>query len=200
MENDAIPDVVVDKTQLNFETLYYGSAQSQTLFIQNKGKVIAQFHIGSGSDVQGQLKPWYTITPQKGAILPGDTLRIHVTLSLNTKTIASAHQQELDDILILHTENGKDHFISVSAPFSRSSFGLELSTLVKLDGPVARYSFNEFQALLKPSQTDLLNQQALETAFQQMMVTPASDQKFSIPKEVFKLVDFIHKHGKSTVN
>lgn len=45
-------------------------------------------------------------------------------------------EENLDDILVLHLEGGKDFFLSVSGKYIPSCFGSSLDTLVHLHTPI----------------------------------------------------------------
>jgi phosphatidylinositol-bisphosphatase len=45
-------------------------------------------------------------------------------------------KEKVDDILVLHLENGKDIFISLFAEFKTTVFGLPLEVLARLSDPI----------------------------------------------------------------
>jgi hypothetical protein len=139
-----------------------------------------------------------------GSISPGSTIRIDIkihvdritAIGLNTKSTA------LEDIIILHTENGQDSFISVSCPWSFSCYGMRLSTLVKLAQPVRKYSETELMAISRGEREAELNFDfhAISGAMTDIAKVPLfrsslPPSEISVPKEILRLADYIFKNG-----
>jgi hypothetical protein len=95
------------------------------------------------------------------------------------------------DILILHLENGKDYFVTVSGKFLVSSFGNTLDFLVRTPNPVRASSPLFPNLTLSPSPAS----RAGSTAQQPPASTIDTEQRLSVPKELWRLVDYIYKKG-----
>lgn len=85
-------------------------------------------------------------------------------------------QESLEDILILHLENGKDCFVHVTGQWVPTCFSQPLERLVRLSS-----------AIRCPS---------LEGA---VTVWP-SEQRLSIPRELWRMCDYLFQHATSKVN
>ena len=83
----------------------------------------------------------------------------------------------VDDVLILHLENGKDYFVSVSGTYTPTCFGMALEVLNKLEQPV------------------LQSREQLRLIQQGGDVPPT----LSVPKELWRMVDFLFRFGLSLV-
>ena len=89
-------------------------------------------------------KSWIKPHPLKGSIMPsmfiynlilGTQAKLKFTIEVTGKE-AFLFNEELDsvqDILVLHVENGRDHFISVEGTFRKSIFGVPLGELELID-------------------------------------------------------------------
>lgn len=87
------------------------------------------------------------------------------------------------DILVLHVERGRDTFITLFGEYKPSSYGLSMETLVKLSKPVTDYSLEDLIAMeMKRTPHDF------ETTMSNRM----------IPREVWLLVDYLHRNGLQT--
>ena len=70
---------MVDTTELIYGTVKFMEGVSQTLTIANTGQVQAQFEFIQKPGEASYCKPWLTVEPFSGCIMPG---RIQITLIL----------------------------------------------------------------------------------------------------------------------
>lgn len=61
---------------------------------------------------------------------------LEVFVNRSTAPELNSGQQQLEDILILHLERGKDYFISVNGSYLPSCFGSSIHTLCQLREPI----------------------------------------------------------------
>ena len=105
----------------------------------------------------------------------------------------------IEDILILHTENGRDHFISISGTWKPSIFGCNLISLLHINGQGIRnigvkrlrdIHFGTFDTSemvnVQPTNLDLVDWQE---------VGGKQSGRLSIPHELWRIVDFIFRYG-----
>lgn len=115
-------------------------------------------------------KPWLQIHPPFGMLVPGQTIEIAFIINVDRATAPELNsgQDKLDDILVLHLENGKDYFILISGNYMKSSFGCSLNQLVRYPHPV-----RDSPAL------------------------PETEKfvKLKIPKELWRIVDYLYKNA-----
>ena len=104
-------------------------------------------------------------------------------------SLTSAKEQ-LEDILVLHLEKGKDFFISVSGNYMPSCFGSSLETLVNLHTYIREVPVAKLVDL-----TSSWDECALEPRQSTKQAPPPLD----IPKELFAIIDFIERHGLDKV-
>ena len=117
-------------------------------------------------------------------------LILFIYLKFSTSSFSCSLIWFFSDILILHLENGKDYFITVGGKFLVSSFGNTLEFLTRTPQPVRTTS-------------PLFPNPSLSPATRGTPAQPATDvsaeQRLSIPKELWRLVDYLYKKGMQEV-
>lgn len=115
-------------------------------------------------------KDWLRISPSSGIINVGDKCDVRLEVILETDL------EKLYDILVLHLEDGKDMFITVTGECQRSCFTTSISTLCRCPLPIAH---------MKPDQ----------------LVHAENHQSpvlYSIPRELWLLTDHLFRNGLKT--
>eukprot|EP00026_Physarum_polycephalum_P002205 Phypoly_transcript_02210.p1 GENE.Phypoly_transcript_02210~~Phypoly_transcript_02210.p1 ORF type:complete len:894 (+),score=189.75 Phypoly_transcript_02210:175-2856(+) len=192
-ENECMPDAVLSSNNVVFSDVRYLVPSSQSIVIENTGQVVARFRFIPKLDERKFCKPWLWVSPPFGVITPKEKMTVNLTIHVDNGTVHTLNngRESLEDILILHLENGKDYFVTVSGKFLVSSFGNTLDFLVRTPNPVRANSPLFPNPTLSPSP-------ASRTA-PATPQTPASasdaEQKLSVPKELWRLVDYIYKKG-----
>jgi len=175
-ENETLPTVGLDKVALDFGAVRYGQTVPLTLSITNTGSVVAAYRMVAKPEESVVCKPWLTVTPTYGMLIPGDpaaVLDIKLTISAQTAHVLNSGREVLDDILILRLENGRDYYITVKAAYARSCFGMSADELVLYAEPIRSVPLDP---LSRPPPTTAL----------------------CVPKEVWRLVDAICEKGLTT--
>eukprot|EP00128_Syssomonas_multiformis_P012082 Colp12_sorted_trinity150504_noHs@19516 len=137
MENECMPDAKVSANMLSFKDVKFLVPMTKEIMIENIGQVVVQYRFIPKPDEKTFCKPWLIVTPHIGMIMPGDKAAVSFTVLVDRLTAPAlgSEQEKLEDILVLHLENGKDYFISISGNYLPSCFGTSLKTLVKV-GPI----------------------------------------------------------------
>eukprot|EP00762_Andalucia_godoyi_P000848 ANDGO_03734.mRNA.1 Polyphosphatidylinositol phosphatase INP53 len=174
MENEMLPECSLSSDGFDFGDVYYNVPRTETLWIQNSGNVLVEFAFVPSIDENRICKPWVNISPRDGMILPSERAEVKITVTVNKDSapLLNLGSNLLEDILILHLKNGRDHFVPISGRFMRSCFGNSLENLVSILGPV-RSSLP-------------------------IQLAPPSEQnqrKLKLPKELWRLTDYIFRHG-----
>jgi inositol polyphosphate 5-phosphatase INPP5B/F len=102
---------------------------------------------------------------------------------------------KLEDILILHLENGKDFFISVSGKFVPTCFGLDLDMLNNLNEPVLKIQ-SQLPELYKLVEK---NQKGSSANLTGKSAVPPPKGTHHVPKELWRIVDYIYHFGLGVV-
>lgn len=184
LENELIPQVTVDQTDIDFGVVKYLELQVRSMTIANTGQVLVEFEFIKKLDETSFCKEWLLVEPHKKYIYPGETCNIQLKVLIN-KTSAckmNSGSDKLYDILVLHLEGGKDIFVTVSGTYERSCFGCSIEALVNLKVPIQAVPFGKLLEL-ENKRDSALNPSA-----------------YAIPKEIWYLVDHIYLHGLKEPN
>ncbi|TPX55598.1 hypothetical protein PhCBS80983_g05190 [Powellomyces hirtus] len=214
-ENESLPDLHITTNILEFGDIRYNVPVTKTLLVENKGQVIAQYRFVPKPDQSQPCKPWCYVNPPVSSLLPGDQLKINVTILVDNQTVPTLNAMidTLDDILILHTENGKDHFLSVSGNWLPSCFGTKVEALCKFVRPVREWSTSERKTMfVSPVVMGDSGGAIDDGAFAERAAAPEEDglspdppaldaeNRFSIPYQLWRMVDFLFRYGMDVDN
>jgi phosphatidylinositol-bisphosphatase len=172
LENDYQPQATVSTLVLDFDQVRYGTPATQKLTLTNTGVVLFRWRFiakPNQSGGSGVCKPWAHVEPASGTLMPNESVDISGVVLVEGSEIAAElglGRDKLDDILVLHLENGKDYFISLQGRYLQSCFGCLLDQLVRIPQPIRSAS-----NLLKP------------------------EDSLRIPKELWLLADWLYRHG-----
>lgn len=73
LENEFLPQVTVDQTEVVFDLIRFREAQAKEIIIANTGQVPAEFEFIKKLDEATYCKDWLRIVPFSGTIDPGKT-------------------------------------------------------------------------------------------------------------------------------
>jgi len=171
-ENENIPKVNLTPTQANFPDVSFDSPVTKTVRIENTGQVVVQFHFIPKLSESEVCKPWLNVYPEYGIIPPKETLDVALTVHVTRRTAQPLNtgQDQIDDVLIFRLSKGRDYFIAITGQYLKSCFGSTIDYLVNTPSPVR-------------------------------FATPASavpgkeSKVLSVPKELWRIVDYIFRHG-----
>ncbi|TRY92372.1 hypothetical protein DNTS_012360 [Danionella cerebrum] len=184
LENDCIPSVSLTQTEFHFENVKFMQHQAKTVTVHNDGQVPCQFEFIQKLDEPAYCKPWLTANPAKGFLAQGASVDIDLEVFVNRVTAPELNLglQQLEDILILHLERGKDYFISITGSYLPSCFGSSLRTLCLLREPIQEVPQETLRELSKRSNCELIDSEV--------------DKPQEIPKEIWMMVDHLFRCAK----
>ncbi|XP_071115406.1 type II inositol 1,4,5-trisphosphate 5-phosphatase-like [Haliotis cracherodii] len=184
IENEYLPQVKLDNTEFVFEDVKFNEPQKRVLTVANIGQVPVEYEFINKLDDISFCKSWLNVTPCKDSILPGDCCDISLMVFVDKDTAGDLNSkaEKMEDILVLHLTGGKDFFIPVSGKYIPSSFGTPIETLVQMHGPIREVAVGDLISFGSPK----ANTSAL-----------GSDQPYTCPKEIFRLVNHLFKYGKA---
>lgn len=184
LENEFLPQVTVDNTEIIFDIVRYLEPQSQELIIANTGQVPVQFEFIKKLDDSKCCKEWLNIDPPVSFIMPGEKCDVKLEVFVDKRSAFKLNSgvDKLYDILVLHLEGGKDIFITVTGNYERSCFGSSLEALVHVSVPVREIPIGKLVEL--------------ETTKE----APGGMEPYPIPKEIWFLVDHLYRHGLKKQN
>lgn len=109
-ENAAIPDTEVSCHLVDAGVIAYHHVGRESFKIINKGRVIAQYRFVLYDDAKLKLPSWIRMDPIQGLIAPGQEEEINLSF-IYDNSVAKSSLRELEHILVLHIEGGRDHFV-----------------------------------------------------------------------------------------
>ncbi|XP_065351777.1 inositol polyphosphate 5-phosphatase OCRL isoform X1 [Cloeon dipterum] len=181
LENEFLPQVTVDNTEIILDTVRYLEPQKKELIIANTGQVPVQFEFIKKLDDRSFCKEWLNIEPYLGFIMPGDKCDILLEVFVDKKSACKLNSGEdkLYDILVLHLEGGKDIFITVTGTYERSCFGMSIEALVYMPLPIREVPIKKLMDLEAKAGVN----------------PPKEQTPLPVPKEIWFLVDHLYKLG-----
>ncbi|XP_071373258.1 type II inositol 1,4,5-trisphosphate 5-phosphatase isoform X1 [Centroberyx affinis] len=182
MENECIPSVTLSKREFHFKDVKFMQHQAETLSLHNDGQVPCQFEFIQKPNEPTYCKPWLTANPPKGFIAQGGRVDIDLEVFVNRSTAPELNsgQQQIEDILVLHLERGKDYFISVSGNYLPSCYGTSIHTLCQLREPI--------QDMPQETIRELTEVSGDESA-------AVPEKPLDIPKEIWMMVDHLFRNA-----
>ncbi|KAG2379469.1 hypothetical protein C9374_006586 [Naegleria lovaniensis] len=171
LENDMLPEVAITGQTITYENVKYDEPITQTICLHNTGQVVCEYQFVPKPQEAHPCKPYVTIQPLEGYVIPGETEEIKVTIQVNSQRAPKllGGDDTIDDILILHLKNGRDHFISITGNYVKSCFGSTLDQLVKQKYPIQR------------------KDDGLELS--------SFEKDLKVPKELWRLIDLLYQNG-----
>lgn len=140
--------------------------------------------------------------PEAGSINPGEKNEIIIKIHVKPEyAMALNHgKATLDDILLFHVSHGKDLFVSLAGSWSQTCFGESISTLCRLVKPITFYTDVEIKELESSSPREL-EEMLEDSTFLEIpkSVAKAAGDSLSFPKELWVLLDFLHRYGLEVV-
>ena len=81
---------------------------------------------------------WLLIDPGPGSIMPGSSIVVQFVIDCDVATATRLNRGEnmLDEVLVLHLENGKDYFLSITGTFVPTCLCRSLEDLIRATEPV----------------------------------------------------------------
>lgn len=185
-ENDCLPQVNLNRNEVNFRPVSYREEAIEVLTITNTGQVPVHFRFLNKPNQFHYCKKWLTVDPNEGSIIPGRTACVELKVFVDRDSGAELNrykpkkdQEKLNDILVLHLEHGRDLFITINGRFLPSCFGSSINALVRLRTAVRETDEDMF---VKLQELPLVPEVPCE-------YEPCWD----IPKEVWMLVDHLYR-------
>uniref|UniRef100_A0A665TJP7 phosphoinositide 5-phosphatase n=1 Tax=Echeneis naucrates TaxID=173247 RepID=A0A665TJP7_ECHNA len=182
MENECIPSVSLSEREFHFKDVKFMQHHAETLILFNDGQVPCQFEFIQKPNELTYCKPWLTANPPKGFIAQGASVEIELEVFVNRSTAPELNsgKQQLEDILVLHLERGKDYFISVTGNYLPSCYGTSIYSLCQLREPIQDMPQETLYKLAEMSG----DENAANT-----------EKPLDIPKELWMMVDHLFRYA-----
>lgn len=116
LENEALPQVTLNKSEFNFYDIIVTEPSTEKMIVSNVGNSEVFFEFRK-KDNNRYCEPWLQVSPLCGLILPGEEKEVELKVFIGGSAGSECHfdtTKNLEDILILHLEKGKDFFVTVN--------------------------------------------------------------------------------------
>ncbi|KAF7258607.1 hypothetical protein EG68_04130 [Paragonimus skrjabini miyazakii] len=187
--NLSLPQAQLENQELDFGPVRFYQVLQRTLTLTNIGLTGLEFQfLREGI---ADFPAWLTVSPETMHVEKNSTVQINVEIFVKPELVASLNSgsSTLSTIIVLRLLGGKDYFISISGNFVPTCFGLPLSLLLTLDTvPIAWMPAKELQEKINSARVG--DWQEAEPS----VLAKTDKPPFHIPKEVFRLTDFISQH------
>ncbi|XP_071957184.1 inositol polyphosphate 5-phosphatase OCRL-like [Antedon mediterranea] len=179
VENEALPQVTLENNQLEFKDVKFMDPREKKVSLANTGQTGVHFKFVNKLDDKHFCKPWLKVEPSEAYFLPGDLIELTVRILVDKNTAAALNSgdDKIEDILVLHLENGKDYYITINGNYIPSCFGASIEALTKMHCPIRD---------MDPKDVIALEQGSSESN---------NTQRFDIPKEIWMIVDHLFRKG-----
>ncbi|XP_033106034.1 inositol polyphosphate 5-phosphatase OCRL-like [Anneissia japonica] len=179
VENEALPQVTLENNQLEFENVKFMEPRTKKVSLANTGQTGVHFKFVNKLEDKHFCKPWLKVEPSEAYFLPGDLVELTVRILVDKNTAAALNcgEDKIEDILVLHLENGKDYYITINGNYIASCFGSSIEALTRMHCPIRDMDPKDVTAL-EQGKSDF-----------------DSVQKFDIPKEIWMIVDHLFRNG-----
>ncbi|KAI2802080.1 hypothetical protein BLOT_010272 [Blomia tropicalis] len=160
-ENDYLPQVEIDTTEINFENVKYKDLSlNRSIKLKNVGQSKIRYRFICKPNEPTYCKNWLRISPASSSLAIAETVEIMFELNFDSPMIATMLNygiEQLSDTLVLSLRGGKDIFITVIASYRPTCFGLSLETLINYQSvPIANCSIEQFSKHYQNSIRNLL--------------------------------------------
>jgi len=127
-------------------------------------------------------KPWITVDPLYGMLMPGEEFDINFRINIDNATANALNtgMEVLEDIIILRLENGRDYYLTITGQYSRSCYGMSVDELVMYTEPIRNVPLDP----IKRAEYIESNNSSASTA-----------AALCVPKELWRIVDAIYQKG-----
>ncbi|XP_056327788.1 inositol polyphosphate 5-phosphatase OCRL isoform X1 [Danio aesculapii] len=190
MENDFLPSLSLTRREFTFENVKFRQLQRQSFLITNDGQVACTFAFIPKLNDSQYCKPWLRAEPSEGVLDPNEKIEIflEVYVSKDSVTLLNSGEDNIEDILVLHLDRGKDYFITVSGNYLPCCFGTSLETLCRMKKPIREIPITK---LIDLGEDSCMEKEKARMTFL-LDGAGTEDKPLKIPKEVWLLVNHLY--------
>ncbi|CAL4061657.1 unnamed protein product, partial [Meganyctiphanes norvegica] len=180
LENEFLPQVQVDATEIILEPVKFLQPQTKYLTIANTGQVPVQFEFIKKLNDSSYCKPWLSIRPYINFVMP-DECNGGLFKDILSDWPNEFHASIPEKIYGVRMHNwlhcGYSMFTAPISDYERSCFGSSINALVHMNIPFKEVPVAKLLDLESKSPKEL------------------SEMPYAVPKELWYLVDHLHAHA-----
>ncbi|KAG9396527.1 inositol polyphosphate 5-phosphatase ocrl [Carpediemonas membranifera] len=130
LENEYMPDASISTNALSYGAVAFGDTVRRSFVLTNTGVVPVQYSFKPAPGAASTLPFWITAPAPTGVIMPSSEAVIELNFQTSPRDLEAlnAGPEELETVVILHLHQSKDHFLTLSARWRRTVFGVSLTT------------------------------------------------------------------------
>ena len=76
----------LDKIGIDFKEVFYETKASESILLTNTGSVVAHFRLVPKLEEVALCKPWISVNPSFGMLIPGESAKINFTVNVDNAT------------------------------------------------------------------------------------------------------------------
>ncbi|WVQ80297.1 hypothetical protein IAT38_002402 [Cryptococcus sp. DSM 104549] len=166
----------VEERGLEFGEVKWGGRVVREVRLRNNGRVRARFGFKAPGADKPICKPFFWPFPPSATVEPDGEMVLKVVLDVDEYWAARLTLgEDINDVLVLQVEGGKDTFITLQATFLPSIISLPLPLLSSLPSPITSLPLAERKLLARPPVQSGTN----------------GDAPFRPVREVWRLLEFL---------
>ncbi|KAI6652637.1 hypothetical protein LOD99_4422 [Oopsacas minuta] len=194
-ENEYLPQVEISELTLKFQEIHFGHPETRGITVKNVGQSPVSLSFIPKIDEIDICKPWLSISPESSVINTTESIELQFTIEIKEEIASTLDKDKnLEDILILHLEGGKDFFITIQATYIASCFGSSLEYLSHLRVPF-------FQARVPTGNLiDVDDVTAIPEPASRYIQSLMLDDNVELPQELVAMVEYLKEHAGKTEN
>ncbi|EUB55309.1 Inositol polyphosphate 5-phosphatase [Echinococcus granulosus] len=184
--NMLLPQAALSSQEVDFGPVQFEDIRTQTIRLTNTGHSGLEFTFTQ--EGPAAFPPWLHVAPLNHRVEKGESCDISLDVCVSPDVVATVQSSIslLSCIIVLTLVGGKDFFVSITGRFVPTSFGLPLTLLLRLPAtPVALLPPDHIVQLIRESRVN--NWSDGEPS----VVISTSGSILAIPKEIYRLTDFI---------
>ena len=120
IQNDAIPATELATNVVDCGEVVWRRLVERTVRLFNRSRTLIQFSVSN-------VPHWLRVSPGHGFVGPGGECELYLYVMVSS-------QGPVDEVIVIHIENGYDHFVNVFGRLRRTDFGMPLRTLCQPSG------------------------------------------------------------------
>lgn len=138
-------------------------------------------------------------------LLPGKRFNVTFTAKIDhglAKEIISKYKNNpsirkvLFDTIIMHIEEGSDLFLTIFFELSPSCFGTSFEQLSKISKPLSKCRLSDIEET--PEEEEVIFRRKIRMSIFSMEPSSNPSVNRTIPIEIFRLIDYLHKNQRQT--
>uniref|UniRef100_A0A0K0E459 IPPc domain-containing protein n=1 Tax=Strongyloides stercoralis TaxID=6248 RepID=A0A0K0E459_STRER len=131
--NDLLPQISLSATEFEFNIVKFLQPSIMNLKIKNTGQTRVKFSTTLTAEPKNDYGPydWLTLTPYTGTVDVNHEFSVCLQVLIDKQMawkLSPDEVSQIECIIIIHLESGRDYFISVQATYKPCCFGISLET------------------------------------------------------------------------